>query len=413
MSSKIHADIAVIGGGASGLAAAAGALENGAEKVVIAERLEKTGRKILATGNGRCNLGNTKPSAEHYHGSVKNAAEIIAAGESAQDFFGRLGVMCTADSQGRIYPHSNSAATVLEALSLKLSQLGAQTVCGFEVNALKQTREGYAVSSADGREIFCKRVIIAAGGYAAPVFGTDGSVIRLLKEWGYETAKICPAVAPLRVRPDSVKGLKGVRAKGVVTALSGGKILAREEGEIQFTENSLSGICVFNMARLFSDYEGRLTLRLDLAPSLSRESLEEYLFCVQSLRFDCCLEQFLSGLFTAKLAAYLMKKIVNRPLTDSVSTLGYDEIHRLAQGIKALDFEVTGSSSWQGAQATSGGIHGKFIDGGLQSRLHRGVYFCGEILDVVGDCGGYNLCWSWSSGYLAGKNSALSLEKGD
>lgn len=409
---KYTADIAIIGGGASGLAAAISALECDASlRIIIAERLQRTGKKILATGNGRCNLGNRKITRENYRSSVANFLDIIRHTPSAEEFFGGLEVLCTADEQGRVYPYSNSAATVLNALRLRLKMLGGEEICGFDVKSVDKNGERFLVRSDDGM-IECRRVIIAAGGYAAPSFGTDGSIMRMLREKGYKTSKICPAVAPLRVKADSIKGLKGVRVKGRIAAASGGKILREECGEIQFTENTISGICVFNLAYLLSEYEGCLTLRADLAPEFSAKKLEEYLFGVQAMRYELPLEELLTGMFSKNLAVYLVKRALGRPLTDAISTLKYGEICRLAQTIKSLEFEVSGASSWQNAQVTAGGIHGSCVDVCLESKIDKGLYIAGEILDIDGDCRGYNLEWAWSSGIAAGRNCAASLKKG-
>ncbi len=403
------ADVAIIGGGASGLAAAVGLLESYNLDVIIAERLDRVGRKILATGNGRCNLSNRNITVKAYRGSVKNVMSIIGNTPSAEEFFNDLGVLCTSDEQGRMYPVSNSAASVLSALRIRVSQLGGREICGFEVKRIDGSFGSYTLYS-DDSVISCKTVIIAAGGYAAPSFGTDGSMMRFLRDMGCRTAKICPAVAPLRVRPESVKGLKGVRAKGKISAVSDGKVLREELGEIQFTENSLSGICVFNLAYLFSEYEGRLTLRADLIPDMSTAQLEEYLCMTQAMRYDCPAEELLTGIFVKNLAVYIMKNAIGRPLNGTVSGVSYPEIRKIAKMIKCLEFEVTGSSSWQNAQVTSGGIHGDCVTDSLELKAHRGVFLCGELLDVDGDCGGYNLEWAWSSGMWAGRNCAQLLK---
>lgn len=412
LENRIKTDAIIIGGGASGLAAAIEFKNISPDAdVVIVERLNKTGRKILATGNGRCNLSNKNLIESAYHGSVRNVMEIIHATPSAEDFFSTLGVLCTSDSQGRIYPYSNSAASVLNAMRLRLSETGVRELCDFEVKEIRKIQGGFILCS-DNAEIECRRIIISAGGYASPSFGTDGGMIRLLKNMGYKTAKICPAVAPLRVHPSSLKGLKGVRVKGKISAMSGGKILREEEGEIQFTENTVSGICVFNLAYLASEHEGNLQLCADLMPNMTLQQLEEYLFCIQAQRYTHTLEDFLSGVFVKNLAVYLIKNTLSRPVTDKISSLKYNEIHQIAAKIKALKFDVTGCSAWQNAQVTAGGIHGSLVDEMLQSKINSGIYLAGEILDVDGDCGGFNLQWAWSSGIWAGRNCALSLKSG-
>lgn len=403
-------DIAVIGGGASGFAAAVEAKNIMPQaRVVILEKLDRVGKKLLATGNGRCNLSNINMSSEHYHGSVKNAMRIISSTPSAKEFFGSLGVICSADSKGRVYPKSNAASTVLSALRLRAAELGVMERCGFEANFIESASDCFRISSASGEKFPCKRVIVAAGGYAAPQYGTDGSVIRLLRSKGCHTTKICPAVAPLRVRPELLKGLKGVRAKGRVMAYSGGRLLKEEMGEIQFTDSALSGICVFNMAHLVSNYDGKLTLRLDLAADMDIEQLVGYLRIIQYQRGSHTTEELLTGLFPRSLALYLTKRSLGRSLTDEISTLKDTELRQLAQLIKNLDFDVLGSAPWKDAQVTSGGISGECVDERLQLRSERGIFLCGEILDIDGDCGGYNLQWAWSSGIFAGRNCAESL----
>lgn len=403
-------DIAVIGGGASGLAAAVEAKNIMPQaRVVILEKLDRVGKKLLATGNGRCNLSNINMSSEHYHGSVKNAMRIISSTPSAKEFFGSLGVICSADSKGRVYPKSNAASTVLSALRLRAAELGVTERCGFEANFIESASDCFRISSASGEKFPCKRVIVAAGGYAAPQYGTDGSVIRLLRSKGCHTTKICPAVAPLRVRPELLKGLKGVRAKGRVMAYSGGRLLKEEMGEIQFTDSALSGICVFNMAHLVSNYDGKLTLRLDLAADMDIEQLVGYLRIIQYQRGSHTTEELLTGLFPRSLAHYLTKRSLGRSLTDEIASLKDTELRQLALLIKNLDFDVLGSAPWKDAQVTSGGISGECVDERLQLRSERGIFLCGEILDIDGDCGGYNLQWAWSSGIFAGRNCAESL----
>ncbi|MCM1133775.1 MAG: aminoacetone oxidase family FAD-binding enzyme [Ruminococcus flavefaciens] len=406
-------DVAVIGGGASGLVASISAkTAKPSASVIVIEKLAKTGRKIIASGNGKCNLSNLDISEKNYHGSV-NAMRVINSMPDYKEFFTDiLGVLCVNGSEGRaggVYPRSNSSTTVLNALRMKMQELGIEELCDCGITAINPTKQGFELAHKNGT-VFCRKLIVAAGGYASPSFGTDGSVIRLLKDMGYVTSKICPAVAPLRVNPESVKGLKGVRVKGEISAVSDGKILRTEKGELQFNENNISGICVFNLAYLFQKYEGKLMLRADLMPDITQNQLAEYICGIRKSRANQPLEELLTGAFFKNLAVYLVKKSVNRPLTDKISTLKNSEINKIIGNIKSLEFEVTGCSPWQNAQATTGGIVASQIDGNLQSVKHRGMYLCGEILDVVGDCGGYNLQWAWSSGFLAGRK-AVSDDK--
>lgn len=411
----MYADVAVIGGGASGYTSAVEVAKACPDaEIVIVERLSRTGKKLTATGNGKCNLSNKSLKAENYHGSV-DAMKIIGRTPGYNDFFVReMDIMCVSGSEGReggIYPHSNSSTTVVNAFRLKLDSLGVKEVCDFEVKSISQKNGKYILRSEED-EIVCRKVIIACGGYAGTSFGTDGSMLRILKNMGYKTAKICPAVAPLRVSPDRLKGLKGVRAKGRISAVSDGKILRTEYGEIQFNENNISGICVFNLAYLFQKYEGKMTLRADLLPETDEKNLIVCLERVRKNRSEYSLEELLTGIFVKKLAVYLVKNTLHRPMTDRINSVTDSEIKKLVRAIKCLEFEVTGCSPWQNAQATCGGIHADCVTENLESKLHKGIYFCGEILDTVGDCGGYNLQWAWSSGIWAGRKCAESLKGG-
>lgn len=406
-------DIAIIGGGASGLTAAIAAKEaDRAAKVTIVEKLPRTGKKIIASGNGKCNLSNLKLSEHNYHGSV-NAVDIIEKMPDYTSFFtDYLGVLCVSGSEGReggIYPRSNSSNTIVNAMRMKIEELGIEEICGCEVKDIIYEKDGFTLICND-KNIRCKRLIIAAGGYAAPTFGTDGGVMRILKNMGYKTAKICPAVAPLRISPDRLKGLKGVRVKGEISAVSCERILRTERGEMQFNDNNISGICVFNLAYLFSEFEGKLSLKADLLPDMPWNELKSYLENIRKSRGNLSIEELLTGVFVKNLAVYIVKNSIDRPMTDKISTLKNNEISAVANCIKSLEFEVCGCSPWQNAQSTMGGIHSSCVDKNLQSRLHKGMYLCGEILDTAGDCGGYNLQWAWSSGMLAGGSCGKSLK---
>ncbi len=408
-------DIAVIGGGASGLAAAITAKETCPQAdVTVIERLPRTGKKILAAGNGKCNISNISLSSRNYHGSVDAMAVIGSEPDYRAFFTDKLGVLCVTGSEGRsggVYPRSNSSTTILSALRSYAGELGVTELCDCQVTGIRSSGRGFVLECGDDT-VECRKVIVAAGGYAGPSFGTDGSMMRILKNMGYRTAKVCPAVAPLRTEPDRLKGLKGVRVKGTVSAVSGGKVLRTEKGEIQFNDNNISGICVFNLAYLFQQYEGKLTLAADLAPDMSEKELTDHLFSIKKSRRERSAEELLTGMFVRNLAVYIVKN-AGIPLDTAVGSIASRDICAVAALVKNLSFPVTGCAGWQNAQVTCGGIHGDCVNSRLESKLHRGLFLCGEILDVAGDCGGYNLQWAWSSGMLAGRSCAESLKGGE
>ena len=411
----MKADIVIVGGGASGFAAAISAKETYPNaSVLIVERLSRTGKKLIATGNGKCNLSNISISKYNYHGTI-NAIDIINKTPDWHELFtDKLGVLCVTGSEGReggVYPRSNSSNTVLNAIRLKLNELCIKEQCNCEITDIIITSSGFELKYSEGI-INCHKLIIAAGGYAGPSFGTDGGMIRLLKSMGIKSEKICPAIAPLRVDTESIKGLKGVRVKGEVSAFSGGKELRKEKGEIQFNENNISGICVFNLAYLFQKYEGVLTLRADLAPDLTINELDRYFHRLHEQRINNTAEELLSGFFVKNLAVWIIKNSINKSPSEPIRNLTDYDIKKISKFIKSLEFKVTGCSPWQNAQSTMGGISASEIDENLCCKKYKGMYLCGEILDVAGDCGGYNLQWAWSSGIWAGINAALSLKGG-
>ena len=405
---QYQTDILIIGGGASGLAAAIEIKRiNPDLNVIIAERLLKTGKKILTSGNGRCNLGNININEDFFHGSVKNKMDIINQTENTETFFNSIGLICTADDCGRMYPYSNTASSVLNCMRNNIIENNVTELCGCEVKEIKKNKNIFIVSG-DNFEITSRAVIVSAGGYAAPSMGTDGSIIRILKKAGHKTAKISPANAPLKVNPTDLKGLKGVRIRGKASAYSDGKKLDEEYGEIQFNENAVSGICIFNLSYLYSEHENDFSVSLDLTPDKSFAELIDILSELRKINEHNTAENYLTGFFNKNMAHYLIKR-TGKGLNESISGMNGRYIKQLAAIIKSLDFKVTGSSSWQNAQVTHGGIHGQSIDSKLQSVIYKGMFFSGEILDVDGICGGYNLTWAWSSGIWAAKNAVEYL----
>ncbi len=400
-------DIAVVGGGASGYACAIQAkLSNPALEVAVIERLSRTGRKILATGNGRCNLSNTSISAENYHGSV-NVMDIIEKTPDCFDFFGNtVGLVCTVGKNGCVYPKSNSASSVVNLVRMKMTAMGIKEICDYQVTDIVP-KDGFFVLKSGDMSLTSRRVVICAGGCASPCFGTDGSMLKVLENLGYTVTKTCPAIAPLKADKVLLKGLGGVRVQGKVTALSGKKILKKECGEIQFNDENISGICVFNLAYLWQEYGKNLALKIDLAPDYTHRQLFEYLVNIKNMFGDFPIQDMLSGLLTKNLSVYIAKNALGYNMSAKIKTVSDGDIKKICDKIKSLKFDITGCSPWKNAQATYGGVHAECVGTNLESKLHRGMYFCGEILDTVGDCGGYNLQWAWSSGICAGRECAV------
>ena len=400
-------DIAVIGGGAAGLAAAISAKRtNGKASVAVIERLPKVGKKILATGNGRCNLSNADLSEDHYHGTNRDLA-MITSGFSVTDFFAGLGVLCEDDGYGRIYPRCRSAASVLDALRLECARLGVEEVCGYEVTDINVGKRSFVIHSAD-REITAVSVILAGGGKSQPALGSNGSLLDICAGLGIRIAEPFPALVPLKTDPALVKPLKGQRADAKVTICADGTPIKTERGEVQFTDGLISGICVFDLSYLYDRCKHNCKLRLDLLPDMSIKQVTDLLYSTRDIRKAAPAEDYLSGIFTKPMGLYLLKRTYNKlpEKTDDIK-----EPEQLAGTIKSLTFPITGTAGFDRSQVTAGGIAAPQICDNFELENLPGMYACGEMIDIFGDCGGYNLDFAFSSGAIAGRSAASGLYK--
>lgn len=399
----VQTEIAVIGGGASGLAAAIEAARILPGGVMLLERLSRVGKKLLATGNGRCNLGNRNARAEAYTGGRVLVRQVLSMHGDTVAFFEGMGLYVRADAEGRCYPYSNAAASVLDALRLEAARLGVMERCGFEVVALMPGEGGCVLRSSEGERIFARKVIFAAGGRAAPVMGTDGSAMKLLR--GVEIVRQRPALGPLTCTDRELRSLKGQRVQAQVTAWKKEEQLGQSRGEVQFNDGVLSGICVFDLEALEPE-----RVSLDLLPEHSYYKTLDLLQELARVRETCPLEDWLTGLFPKRVGLCLLKRATDRLLTDPAGALTLPELERLARTIKDWDFSVT-PSGWERAQATAGGVDCGELTEQLELKKWPGVYVTGEAVDVLGPCGGYNLQWAWASGRCAGCAAARAAEK--
>ncbi len=403
--------LAILGGGAAGLAAAVSALRTseGRVRVVIAERLARVGKKLLSTGNGRCNFTNTDISAAHYHGDVRFAERVISrfGTEDAVKFFRSVGVPEYIED-GRVYPMSESAAGLLDALRAAAS--GAETATDFRAAKLlpPQTQGGeWRILSADGTELTADAVIVATGGRAAPSLGSDGSGIELLRALGYEVTPLLPALVQLKVERPSVAALKGVRVRAEASAFSRGRLVHSERGEVLFTEYGLSGIPIFQITA----HEECDTVTLDLCPEISKGKLLDELENRKAIFFTHTAEDFFAGMLQKRLGNLVLRAAGVEKLSRPVSSFDGDTLERIASALKRLEFRVSGRMGWENAQVTAGGVRAaQFDPETMESLQHPRLYAAGELLDVHGDCGGYNLHWAWATGVTAGCASARALE---
>jgi hypothetical protein len=401
-------DLLIIGGGASGLAAAAAAGAAGIRKIAVLEKLPRVGKKILATGNGRCNLSHEGITAGDYRGSV-NVQPILNAFGDVKTFFEYLGLYTRTDDAGRMYPYSMTATAVLDAFRMRLREDGTEEICDTEIVSLRRQNGMWCARAAE-TDYFAPYVIFAAGGHAAPKLGTDGSAWRLLQKLGIPLIPPSPNLCPVLSDAKMLRPLKGLRVKGEVTLYDKDDAIGTEVGEVQFTEKALSGICVFNLSgridtSRFSDH----FMMFDPVPEIGND-LENTLYTLQGTRFGMSCEEMLTGILPKPLIWLILKNACIAP-DQPCADLNGREIRLLSIATRSLTFLVRGLAGFDQAQSTRGGVPGTALDAHLQVKGHPGLYVTGEAADVHADCGGYHLHWCWASGAAAAADIAKRRER--
>lgn len=401
-------DVIIIGAGASGLMAAAAAASKGA-RVALLEHKDDIGKKILATGNGRCNFTNTDMSVNKFHGSkalIKNGLSQFNYSDTIR-FFKELGIPAY-DNAGYIYPNSRQAASVVAAFRMELMRLHVDVKTGINITDIKPAddRTGYCIQTDKG-SFKSKRLIIACGLTASPKLGSDGSLFRQIEALGHHIQKPLPALCGFSCDGLNFKKITGVRCDATVASVIDGQMTEQNTGELQLADYGISGIPVFQISSLMSralDKGQRVEVIIDFLPAFSDDELNGYIKDRSITTTDNrSLNEMLNGLLNNKLLLELIHKSGVSPdkkgrlLTD-------DDCKSLTRSIKHTAVSVKKPRGVEFAQVCAGGIYTKEIDvRTLESKIHPGLYFCGELLDVDGICGGYNLQWAWTSGYIAGE----------
>ena len=397
--------IGIIGGGASGMAAALAAAENKDVQVILMERQARVGRKLQATGNGRCNLTNLHACEGGYHGDEPSFAAYAISQfgpEATLNWFRSLGLFTVAETSGRVYPYSDQANSVLDVLRFALEKPNIEVKLGFEVEKVKKTAGGFRVESKE-ETLECDKLIIACGGLAGTKLGGTMSGYKLLRSLGHKCTKLRPTLVQLKTGWNGIAALKGVRANCHAAIYHNGQLHRESTGEIQFTEYGLSGPVMFEISRDACQGSGEWICRMDLLPEFSMEVLKEEL-----------LRRRNTSLPTSELLTGILHNRLGRVVTQAVGISGYvpvsqleePEIDEVCRAVKNFEITLTEPMGMDSAQVTAGGILTKeFEETTMESRLVPGLYACGEVLDIDGDCGGYNLQWAWSSGRLAGAHA--------
>lgn len=409
----IYHDLIIIGGGASGLMAAIVAKDFGMD-VAIIEGNDRIGKKILATGNGRCNITNNNivfPYTSFHSENDTFFAETLNnfSVEDTKNLFLSLGLPLTELESGKMYPRSLQASSVIDIFKMSLEDRQIPLYTNCKINCINKKKNFNLYTNSDGYDSFsCNKLILSCGGKVAPKTGSDGSGYKLSQSLGHSIIDPIPGIVQLKLDYPYLKALAGIKFDGSVSILINDQIIRTETGEILFTDYGISGPPIMQLSYYASKAlknKSKVTIRLDMFPNESKEDLENFFathFSIFNYREIC---SSLVGVINKKLISTILKDVGIKDIHLPCGNIDWKYINKLIYTFKQWDFNCIGTNGFPNAQVTVGGINTSEVNNlTLESKLVENLYFCGEILDVHGDCGGFNLQWAWSSGYLAAKS---------
>lgn len=402
--------IGIIGAGASGMCAAITAAANKAVQVVLLERQSRVGRKLLATGNGRCNLTNCHADISRYHGDAPDfAADALQAFpvEKTLTWFRSMGLYTVQESSGRVYPYSDQANSVVDVLRFSLQKENIRLVFGAEVTKIRRINDRFLVTA--GEETFeFDKLIIACGGLAGTKLGGSMAGYKLLKSMGHQVTRLRPALVQVKSSWSGCMALKGVRANCRAALYRDEEKIRESVGELQFTEYGLSGPVIFEISRDACQSGGSWSCIMDFLPDVSHQELLAELIGRKETSLPA--DELLTGILHNRLGRVLTTCAGIRGQRQ-ISELSTEELAEVCNTVKHLEVSLTETMGMDSAQVTAGGVLTEEFDPKtMESRLVPGLYACGEVLDIDGDCGGYNLQWAWSSGFVAGQSAGEVTE---
>lgn len=397
--------IGIIGAGASGMTAALAAAENPNVQVVLFERQARVGKKLLATGNGRCNLSNAYVAPEHYHGDQPAFCRSALSCFGVEDtlwWFSSLGLCTVTEESGRIYPYSDQANSVVDVLRLALDKPNITLQLGSEVDKIRVIDGQFHVFCGE-TTVICQKLIVACGGLAGTKLGGSMAGYKLLGKLGHKSTRLRPNLVQLQSDWPLLASLKGVRANCDARIVRDGKLFAQSSGELQFTEKGLSGPVIFEISRDVCAVPGNWVCCLDFLPQWSEKQLLTELNKRKQRNYT--IDELLTGILHNRLGRVLTKASGIKGV-DSCGALTEQELLSVCRSVKFFEIKLTEPMGMDSAQVTAGGVLTEQFDPNtMESRLIPGLYACGEVLDIDGDCGGFNLQWAWSSGYVAGSHA--------
>ena len=397
--------VLIIGGGASGMMAALRASQTAGNRVTLLERQNRVGKKLLATGNGRCNLTNRNIEIERYHGAQPGFARFALErfdAEKTLAFFASLGLLSVTEASGKVYPLSDQASSVLDVLRFALDARGVQVVFSCDVVEIKHKARGYEALSATGEKYFGDKLIVACGGAAGKKLGGSRSGYHLLSQLGHNCTELLPSLTQIKTDLNYVRALKGVRADAHVQLRRDSRTVQESFGEVQFTDFGLSGPEAFALSRAAAFGGVGQELALDFFRSYTQDALQTMLQAKRAQLPALPAEHLFAGMLQSRLGQVIVKR-AGVGLQTPLAELTDEALFACGTLAKWFTLEVTGVMGFDNAQVTAGGVPVReFDERTLESKIAPGVFACGEVLDIDGDCGGFNLQWAWSSGDLAG-----------
>lgn len=401
-------EIVIIGGGASGIMAAIEAVKSGKE-VVVVDRKERVLKKVLVTGNGRCNLTNVNAKINNYFSTgsdIKKIENILNdfQPKDTMNFFESLGVVCNEEARGKVFPLSGQAGSVIDALRFEAERVGVKFLLDFYVKKIEKKGFQFIIYSEDKRIITSNRVLLSAGGKSYPELGSNGSGFELARQFGHTITPLFPSIVQFKTEEYQVKGLKGIKLDTKVTAYGDNKKICTYDGELLFTDYGVSGNVIFNISFVFPIHK-KVELEVDFLPKFSYDELLEKLKDRRDILGHLTMEHYFNGMINKKLGQFLSKASGIEKLSKEINSLTDNELRKLCDVLKKYKLNVLDTTGYKNAQVTAGGIKLEEVNmETLESEKVKGLYFSGEILDVYGECGGFNFQWAWASGKKAGEN---------
>lgn len=408
-------DVAVIGGGASGLCNAVSLKFLDKDlKVAVFEQLPRVGKKLIMTGNGRCNITNRNIDLSRYHSENISFCEYALSTYDnlyIESFFADIGVVFTYE-EDKIYPYSLQASSVVDALRFAAEKLGVATVLDSKVTDISKAKGLYEISVSD-KKYRARAVVVASGLFSGgEKLGSNGSMLELLKKRGYRTVKTSPAIVQVKTDNTVTKSLKGIKVNAEVKLKKSHEILRSDIGEVLFCDYGLSGPPVMQISREIGREKGDYKIVLDLMPEHTFQNIEDILNFRLAVLRGGKLENFFTGMLNTRLGQQIIK-MSGKKLSDGVDSLNKGDVKAICRIIKGMEFKVTGTLGYEHSQVTAGGLDTReFDDETMMSNKDKGLFCIGEILDVDGDCGGFNLQWAWSSAICAAFGVMGYLEVG-